>query len=127
MDVFIDRMNELKGSMNVSAFARKAGIPQPSMDKYLKGRLPSIEILQSLCCRFGVSSDWLLGLSDERGGGTPAAVDADAAQKIASLEKEIGALKGEIKGLQFALDAAMKGGGRAPASASRSRPASSVA
>ena len=93
------------------------------MDKYLKGRLPSIEILESLCCRFGVSADWLLGLSDDRGGGTPSAEAAEVAQKIAALEKENEALKGEIKGLHFALDAALKGAQAAPASASRSRPA----
>jgi len=96
MDVFIDRMNELKGSMNVSAFARRANIPQPSMDKYLKGRLPSIEILESLCCRFGVSADWLLGLSDDRRGGTPAGVDAatsELKQKIHDLEVENAALQ----------------------------------
>lgn len=108
MDVFIDRMNELKGSMNVSAFARKANIPQPSMDKYLKGRLPSIEILHSLCCRFGVSADWLIGLSDDRRGGTPAGVDAGTAD----LQKKVHDLEVENAALQKALS--LIGGRRVP-------------
>ena len=108
MNVFIDRMNELKGSMNVSAFARRANIPQPSMDKYLKGRLPSIEILESLCCRFGVSADWLLGLSDDRRGGTPAGDDA----AIRDLQKRLHDLEVENAALQKALS--LIGGRRVP-------------
>ncbi len=93
MEMFLSRMNELKGSMSVSAFSRKAEIPQPSMDKYLKGRLPSIEVLARLACRFGVSADWLLGLSDFPGGVNQASATADLQKKIHDLEVENAALR----------------------------------
>jgi len=99
MSIFVTRLNELRGSSSVSAFARRAEIPQPSMDKYLKGRSPSIEILIRLACRFGVTSDWLLGLTDDRAPG--AAVTTDA--RIAELEKKVIRLEGENSALQKAL------------------------
>lgn len=126
MKKFLSRMQTLRNGESVSAFARKAEIPQPSMDKYLKGRVPSIEVLKQIACRFGVSADWILGLTDDRGGakatgeGPPGTADD---KKIIALEAENAALKGEIRGLRFALDAALKGAQPAPASASRSRPA----
>lgn len=101
MSIFVTRLNELRGSSSVSAFSRRAEIPQPSMDKYLKGRLPSIEILIRLACRFGVTSDWLLGLTDERMPGAGSASDA----RIAELEKKILRLEGENAGLKIALEA----------------------
>lgn len=101
MSIFVTRLNELRGSSSVSAFSRRAEIPQPSMDKYLKGRLPSIEILIRLACRFGVTSDWLLGLTDERTPGAGSASDA----RIAELEKKILRLEGENAGLKTALEA----------------------
>lgn len=99
MSIFVSRLNELRGSSSVSAFARKAEIPQPSMDKYLKGRLPSIDILIRLSCRFGVSADWLLGLSDDRTPGVAVASDA----QTSDLEKKIIRLEGENAALQKAL------------------------
>ena len=101
MSIFVTRLNELRGSSSVSAFARRAEIPQPSMDKYLKGRLPSIEILIRLACRFGVTSDWLLGLTDERTPGAGTSSDA----RIEVLEKKILRLEGENEGLRSALEA----------------------
>ena len=92
MSIFVTRLNELRGNKSVSAFARLADIPQPSMDKYLKGRSPSIEILIRIACRFGVASDWLLGLTDER---TPGSGEASSSlqQKIHDLEIENSALQ----------------------------------
>ena len=40
---------------------------QKTVDLYLKGeRKPSVEFIKSICTRFGVSADWLLGLSQSR-------------------------------------------------------------
>ena len=99
MSIFVTRLNELRGSSSVSAFARRAEIPQPSMDKYLKGRSPSIEILIRLACRFGVTSDWLLGLTDERAPGATVTTDA----RIVELERKVIRLEGENSALQKAL------------------------
>lgn len=67
METFFNRLIELKGTQSTAAFARSIGIPQPSMDRYLKGRVPTLEVLKLLCSVYNVSADWLLGLP-ERGG-----------------------------------------------------------
>ena len=59
---------ELKGSQSTAAFARSIGIPQPSMDRYLKGRVPTVEVVKLLCSVYNVSADWLLGLPERSGG-----------------------------------------------------------
>ena len=38
------------------------------MDRYLKGRVPTLEVLKLLCSVYNVSADWLLGLPDRSGG-----------------------------------------------------------
>jgi hypothetical protein len=103
------------------------------MDTYIKGRLPSAEVLIKLSTTFSVSADWLLGLTDDRGGVAPCTAKpsqlspdkkvAELEAENAALKGEIRGLKGEIRGLQFALDSALKGARRAQASASHSRPA----
>ncbi len=103
MSIFVTRLNQLRGDNSVSAFARLADIPQPSMDKYLKGRLPSIDILIRLSTRFGVSADWLLGISDDRSPCLPVASDA--------LRRRVHDLEVENEALQKAL--AIVGGHRA--------------
>ncbi len=112
MEIFQARLAELKGDMTVSAFARLCEIPQPSMDRYFKGRLPASDMLKQIAIRLGVSSDWLLGLSDERGGHGAVAETMDDGTRMKALESENAALKGEIRGLRFALDAAMRGGAK---------------
>lgn len=112
MEIFQARLAELKGDMTVSAFARLCDIPQPSMDKYMKGRIPPIDVARQICSRLGVSADWLLGLSDERGGHGTASGAMDDGARAKALEAENAALKGEIRGLRFALDAAMRGGAK---------------
>ena len=68
MEIFFSRLQELKGKQSAAAFARSIGIPQPSMDRYLKGRVPTLEVLKLLCSVYNVSADWLLGLPDRTGG-----------------------------------------------------------
>ena len=64
MEIFFDRLSSLKGKQSTSAFARSIGIPQPSMDRYLKGRMPTIEVLRLLCSAYEVSANWMLGLPE---------------------------------------------------------------
>ena len=68
MEIFFSRLMELKGSQSTAAFARSIGIPQPSMDRYLKGRVPTVEVVKLLCSVYNVSADWLLGLPERSGG-----------------------------------------------------------
>lgn len=64
MKKVFDRLRELKNEQSVAAFARSISIPQQTMDRYLKGREPPIDVIIQLCLVYKVSSDWLLGLSD---------------------------------------------------------------
>lgn len=70
----VDRAVMLQGERSTSQFARDLGIQQSTLDLYLKGkRKPSVELVYCICRKCGVSSDWLLGLSEEksiRQGGT---------------------------------------------------------
>lgn len=62
---FPQRLAQLQGNRNVSEFARFLGIPQASVDRYLKGqRTPTGEIIYQICKKANISADWLLGLSD---------------------------------------------------------------
>ncbi len=37
---------------------------QQNMDRYLKGREPTLSAILKICLNLGVSADWLLGLAD---------------------------------------------------------------
>lgn len=127
MEKILERINEVRNGKSVNSLAKSMGMAQTTLNSYLSGdRKPSIELIKRICANFRVSADWLLGLTDDQSGakaageGPPPAADE---RKITTLEAENAALKGEIRGLRFALDAALKGAQPAPASASRSRPA----
>lgn len=68
-NLFITRLIELQGENTVTAFARYLELPQNTLDCYIKGRRkPSVELVLRVCKKCGVSADWLLGLSEDRGG-----------------------------------------------------------
>ena len=121
LDKFFGRLDSLRGKDSVSAFARRIGIPQQTMDRYLHGRVPSLEIFVQIATQVGVSSDWLLGFSDARTGTAAPVTDAASASRIAELEGENARLRERVSALEYALSAI--GGmnslvrGRAPATA----------
>ena len=70
LEIFLERLKTIQGKRSVSAFARELGIPQKSLDNYVKGlRKPSVELILLVCSKCGVSADYLLGLSDSPHGG----------------------------------------------------------
>ena len=76
---FIERVFSVKGSLTTSAFAREIGMQQKTVDLYLKGeRKPSVEFIRSICSKFDVSADWLLGLPERGGSATVTAGDGVA-------------------------------------------------
>lgn len=107
--IFLGRLASLRGKDSVSAFARRIGIPQQTMDRYLHGRVPSLEIFVRIATQVGVSSDWLLGFTDVRTGTAAPVTDAASASRIAELEREVDRLRAENAGLKYALDAISKG------------------
>jgi transcriptional regulator with XRE-family HTH domain len=63
---FKQRLNKLRGEMSNTEFAEMVGISRQTMGFYLNGdRIPDAEMLIKICKATGVSSDYLLGLSDE--------------------------------------------------------------
>ena len=102
------RLSELRGGDSVSAFARKVGINQQTMDTYIKGRLPPLDLCARIATIFDVSIDWLAGLSDDRGGASSVGGDAEKAQmanKIRELEIKVATLENALS---------LVGGRRAP-------------
>ena len=62
MQKFLERLNECRNGMSVSAFARFLGLNQKTLDLYIKGeRKPSVELVLAVCSKCGRSADWLLG------------------------------------------------------------------
>lgn len=98
-NVFAERISKLIGNDSVSQFARKVKLNQAAIDRYIKGlRQPNADALRQIATLCEVTSDWLLGISDN-----PYGVDNSdwhgralaAEQKLARVSKALGhALKG---------------------------------
>ena len=126
-NLFCSRLRELRGDLSQEDFAHKIGTKQTTLSNWERGfREPNFSGLALISTSCEVSADWLLGLTDDRGGVAPRTAQPSQLshdKNLAELKAENVALKGEIRGLQFALDSALKGARRAQASASNSRPA----
>lgn len=98
-NIFADRIRNLIGEDSVSNFARRVKLNQAAIDRYIKGlRQPNADALRQIATVCEVTSDWLLGISDN-----PFGVDNTnwhsralaAEQKLARVTKALGhALKG---------------------------------
>lgn len=86
------RLLELKGDMGTAAFARKCGIKQPVMDRYLRnGYEPKIEQMMLICRVHGCSMDWLTGMTDSRSG-SDATPESEWERRARTAEKTLEAL-----------------------------------
>ena len=66
MLMLADRLRGLRGTENQTAFAARFGLKQAIYSHYETGRKkPSLEVLVHMARVLGVSTDYLLGLSDE--------------------------------------------------------------
>lgn len=64
-NVFSERLKELRGKKTLQEVADSIGITRVAMGYYEKGeRKPDIEILYKIAKFYGVTSDYLIGLSD---------------------------------------------------------------
>lgn len=62
---FQERFSKLRGDESQKDFAARIGISRPTVGFYENGdRLPQADVLKQIAERCGVSTDWLLGLSD---------------------------------------------------------------
>ena len=95
------RLETLRGEKTQKEFSALCGIPLNTYTNWVRGICePSASALVKLCTTFGVSSDWLLGLSDERAGGSAAptakkiiAPQPDLLREIHELQKRVTALE----------------------------------
>lgn len=62
---FVKRLRVVIGSISVLAFAKKVGVSDALMRKYLAGSQPGIDNLVKIATAAGVSVDWLLGIRAE--------------------------------------------------------------
>lgn len=89
----ISRIDTVRGSRSVSGFARFLGIPQKSLDNYLRqGRKPSVELILLVCTKCGVSADWLLGLKPDSATVGNGGADAVNKAKLEGLKAAIRSL-----------------------------------
>ena len=66
LPIFAERFAKLRGDMTQGEFADTLGISRPTVGFYENGsRLPDALVLRQIAEKCKVSSDWLLGLSDE--------------------------------------------------------------
>ena len=68
------RLESLRNGHTQREYAKLLGVPLTSYTNWLKGpSLPKMENIVTICTNLGISSDWLLGLSDQNinGGGVP--------------------------------------------------------
>lgn len=109
MKKIIDRIKEVTAGRSVKSVAEEIGLPQTSLNAYMTGRHKiTIGLIKQISATFGISADWLLGLSDERGGVSSVGGDAEKARmanKIHELEIKVATLENALS---------LVGGRRAP-------------
>lgn len=67
LPIFQERFKELRGKMTQGQFAEKLGISRPTVGLYESGaRIPDAEVLRDIADKCQVSSDYLLGLTNEK-------------------------------------------------------------
>ena len=107
--MFRSRLRELRGDVSQEDFALKIGTKQTTLSNWERGfREPNFNGLVLISTSCEVSADWLLGLSDERGGVSSVGGDAEKARmanKIHELEIKVATLENALS---------LVGGRRAP-------------
>ncbi len=68
MNFFSQRLKEIRGPRTQREMASLLGWKQPLWERYESGRVcnPGIDVLLHICSTLMVSSDWLLGLSENQ-------------------------------------------------------------
>ena len=65
---FLARLDKLQGADTLAVFAAKVGISLKTYEHYKSGRRkPTVMFVVSVAQRFGVTTDWLLGLAEQNG------------------------------------------------------------
>ena len=64
MKIFSDRLESLRSDLTQKQMAAKIGVPLNTYTNWIRSiNVPKADQLQKICTVFGVSSDWLIGLT----------------------------------------------------------------
>ena len=86
--IIAQRIKEIMGDLTQAEFATKVSSTQTTISKVLAGAMPSSALLESIARQFGVSVDWMLGLSDNKyisGASTETLLYSDVVPVLAGL------------------------------------------
>ena len=101
--IFRERLNILLGDMSTTEFADKVDVSRQTMGFYLNGeRIPDSLTLARICKVCSVSSDWLLGLTNDPKPRPCAADELGLTNK--AIETVTGYTKGQKDGLTHLLE-----------------------
>ena len=105
------RLAELRGNVSQAAFARSLGVLQQTYARWEIGdRQPKLQDLAALASHFGVTTDWLLGLTDDRDGNIGVAISHNGVrQKVAELKTDAEGIAAAANELLSRIDKMEKG------------------
>ena len=104
-------LKRIRGRESQVAFSRRIGVAQTTYSNWEIGRSePPLGVLAGIAKEFGVSVDWLLGLTDSRTGGGVATPPRPAMQ-APSRDAEVARLWALVESQQRTIEALAKGGG----------------
>ena len=88
-NIFPERLRALRGTASQADFAAKIGVKQTSYSSWERGvKDPAAQTLAQIASTFGVSSDWLLGLSDKPPDPSPPDRSAELKREILEILKK---------------------------------------
>lgn len=100
-NIFAERISHLIGERSVSEFARRVSLNQAAIDRYIKGlRQPNADALRRIATVCEVTSDWLLGISDNPFGVNNTDWHSRALKAEQKLERVSKALGHALKGFE---------------------------
>ena len=83
-----NRLRELRGIQSQTEFAAKIGVNQTSYSSWERGsKDPAAQTLAKIASTFGVTSDWLLGLSNVRSAADALAPSSAPTSKTVPMQK----------------------------------------
>lgn len=83
-----NRLRELRGVQSQTEFAAKIGVNQTSYSSWERGsKDPAAQTLAKIASTFGVTSDWLLGLSNVRSAADALAPSSAPTSKTVPMQK----------------------------------------
>lgn len=88
-NILPDRLRALRGAQSQTDFALKIGVKQTSYSSWERGiKDPAAQTIAQIASTFGVSADWLLGLSDAPPSPSPPDRAAELKREIEAILKK---------------------------------------